>query len=387
MKRKTKPEIDYKKVLEQAAKSMILIHDPEVLIKMIVRMIVQRVGVSHAGILLYDNVKKTYVLTVSRGAKGLKIPAGFARIDPDEPLVRFFTQHYDKRIFDTEVLELKKLKCSAGKGRFKKEELNLLRGVVSQMEMFESALCVPSFFRDNLLGILLLGKKEDSSRFKKDELGFFAALASDVAMAIRNAQLFKELQEELDKRRSLFMHTTIALAAAVDAKDHYTHGHISRVTSYSQVIAKKLKERENLDEKFMENLEIASLLHDIGKIGTPERVLNKTDTLTVGERNIVQKHPVDGVTILQAIKELEDALPGVKHHHERYDGSGYPDGLKGKEIPLIAAIIAVADTYDAMTTDRPYRKALSREAANSELLRCCGTQLDPDIVKAAVEAL
>ena len=387
---------------------MILIHDPEVLIKMIARMIVHKVGVSHAGILLYDNVKKTYVLTVSRGEKGLKIPAGFARIDPDEPLIRFFTQHYDKRIFDAEVLELKKLKYSASRGlgygkpnpalpagrhgplasgRLKKEELNLLRGVVSQMEMFESALCVPSFFRDNLLGILLLGKKEDSSRFKKDELGFFSALASDVAMAIRNAQLFKELQEELDKRRSLFMHTTIALAAAVDAKDHYTHGHISRVTSYSQVIAKKMKESKNLDEKFMENLEIASLLHDIGKIGTPERVLNKTDTLTLGERNIVQKHPVDGVTILQAIKELEEALPGVKHHHERYDGSGYPDGLKGKEIPLIAAIIAVADTYDAMTTDRPYRKALSREAANSELLRCCGTQLDPEVVQAAVEVL
>ena len=387
MKRKTKPEIDYKKVLEQAAKSMILIHDPEVLIKMIVRMIVQRVGVSHAGILLYDNVKKTYVLTVSRGKKGLKIPAGFARIDPDDPLIRFFTQHYDKKIFDTEVLELRKLKYSASHGRFKKEELNLLEAVASQMEMFESALCVPSFFRDNLLGILLLGKKEDSSQFKKDELGFFAALASDVAMALRNAQLFKELQDELDKRRSLFMHTTIALAAAVDAKDHYTHGHISRVTSYSMVIALKLKEKSGLDDKFMENLEIASLLHDIGKIGTPERVLNKTDTLTVGERNIIEKHPVDGVTILQAIRELEEALPGVKHHHERYDGSGYPDGLKGKEIPLIAAIIAVADSYDAMTTDRPYRKALSREAANSELLRCSGTQLDPDVVKAAVEAL
>lgn len=387
MKKKTKPAVDYKNVLEQAAKSMILIHDPEVLIKMIVRMIVQKVGVSHAGILLYDNVKKTYVLTVSRGAKGLKIPAGFARVDPDEPLIRFFTQRYDKRIFDTEVLELKKLKCSAGKGRFKKEELNLLRGVVSQMEMFESSLCVPSFFRDNLLGILLLGKKNDSSRFKKDELGFFAALASDVAMAIRNAQLFKELQEELDKRRSLFMHTTIALAAAVDAKDHYTHGHISRVTSYSMIIAQKLKDKSGLDDKFMENLEIASLLHDIGKIGTPERVLNKTDSLTVGERNIVEKHPVDGVTILQSIKELEEAIPGVKYHHERYDGSGYPDGLKGKEIPLIAAIIAVADTYDAMTTDRPYRKALSREAACAELLRCSGTQFAPEVVQAAVEVL
>ncbi len=401
MKKKTDPELDYKKALEQAAKSMILIHDPEVLIKMIVRMIVQKVGVSHAGILLYDNLKKTYVLTVSRGKKGLKIPTGFARIDSDEPLVRFFTQHYDKKIFDAEVMELRKLKYFAGqravvglpiaqavgRGRFKEEELRLLQGVVSQMEMFEAVLCVPSFFRDNLLGILFLGKKDDRSRFKKDELGFFAALASDVAMAIRNAQLFKELQDELDKRRSLFMHTTIALAAAVDAKDHYTHGHISRVTSYSMVIAQKLKEKSNLDDKFMENLEIASLLHDIGKIGTPERVLNKTDSLTLGERNIVEKHPVDGVTILQSIKELEEAIPGVKYHHERYDGSGYPEGLKGKEIPLIAAIIAVADTYDAMTTDRPYRKALSREAAASELLRCSGTQFAPEVVQAAVEVL
>ena len=151
-------------------------------------------------------------------------------------------------------------------------------------------------------------------------------------MAIRNAQLFKELQEELDKRRSLFMHTTIALAAAVDAKDHYTRPHLPGY-QLQPGDCQKMKESKNLDEKFMENLEIASLLHDIGKIGTPERVLNKTDTLTLGERNIVQKHPVDGVTILQAIKELEEALPGVKHHHERYDGSGYPDGLKGKRDP------------------------------------------------------
>ena len=137
----------------------------------------------------------------------------------------------------------------------------------------------------------------------------------------------------------------------------------------------------------MENLHIASLLHDIGKIGTPERILNKSSELTIGERKVIQEHPLTGVTILQSIKELGEAIPGIKYHHERYDGKGYPEGLKGKEIPLVASIISVADTFDAMTTDRPYRKALSKEQAVAELKRCSGAQFDPEIIKAAQEVL
>lgn len=202
-------------------------------------------------------------------------------------------------------------------------------------------------------------------------------------MAIRNAQLFEELEGELVKRHNLFIHTIIALAAAIDAKDHYTHGHTARVTSYSLAIAQELKKEKKLNDDFIEKLHIASLLHDIGKIGMPERLLNKDCELTVGERKIIQEHPLTGVNILQPIKELSDCLPGVRHHHERYDGKGYPEGLKGKQIPLMASIISVADAFDAMTTDRSYRKALTKEEAIAELKRSSGRQFDPQIAKIA----
>jgi len=379
--------LDYKKELEAASKTMILIHDPQILIKLIVRMIVQKVRVRHAGILLFDKKTNSYVLTVSRGSRGLKIPAGFARMDADNPLIRFFAERLDKGILHDGVLEIKRLDKALKDKRLPKKNSAFLKKLSHQMEIFEAVACVPSFFRECLLGVLLLGSKEDNSKFRQEELDFLSALASDVAMAIRNAQLFEELEEELEKRHRLFIHTTIALAAAIDAKDNYTHGHTSRVTNYSLAIFQKLKEQLNLDKQFEENLHIASLLHDIGKIGIPERVLNKRSGLEDEERKIMQQHPVIGVNIVQSIKELKDCLPGIKHHHERYDGKGYPDGLKGKQIPLIASIISVADAFDAITTDRPYRKRFTKEEAVAELARCSGAQFDPLIVKAAQAVL
>jgi HD-GYP domain-containing protein (c-di-GMP phosphodiesterase class II) len=123
----------------------------------------------------------------------------------------------------------------------------------------------------------------------------------------------------------------------------------------------------SFDQKFLENVHIASLLHDIGKIGVPEVILNKPGKLTPEEFEIMKRHTINGVEILKPLVELKDALDGVKSHHERYDGAGYPDGLKGDAIPMVAAIIAVADTYDAMITDRPYRKGRSKEEAITEI--------------------
>jgi HD-GYP domain-containing protein (c-di-GMP phosphodiesterase class II) len=206
-------------------------------------------------------------------------------------------------------------------------------------------------------------------------------------MALRNASLFKELELELERKQRLFLHTTIALAAAIEAKDKYTHGHTARVTNLSLEIAGKLaqKNKEGFSDKFLEHLHIASLLHDIGKIGVPESILNKNGPLNDEERRIMQEHPLVGTTILQPIKELEDALLGVKYHHEKYDGSGYPEGLKGNQIPLVASIIAVADTFDAMTTDRPYRRGLSKKDAVKEIERVSGKQLHPEISMVFVE--
>jgi len=378
--------IDYKKELEAAAKSMILVHEPDVLIRMVVRMIVQKVEVKHAGILLHQKEQDTYILTVSRGTAGLKIPAGFARIDADNALILFFKEHKDKELFDDGMLVLEEAKKLLEKD-ISAQLKELLEQALYQMEIFESVACIPSYFRDELLAILILGSKENGEKFAQDELDFFAALASDVAMAIRNAQLFTELELELDKKQKLFIHTTIALSAAIDAKDHYTRGHTARVTNLSLEIAKRFlqKNKKELDIKFLEDVNIAGLLHDIGKIGIPESILNKQGPLNEEEKKCMHEHTLIGVTILQPIRELDQAILGVKYHHERYDGAGYPEGLKGEQIPLIALIISAADAFDAMITDRPYRRALSKKEAMEEIKRGSGGQFDPEVASLLLE--
>jgi putative nucleotidyltransferase with HDIG domain len=378
--------IDYKKELEGAARTMILVHNPDVLIKMVVRMIVQKVQVRHAGILLHNKEQDAYVLTVSRGTTGSKIPAGFARIDADNPLIRFFREQRDKQLFNDGMLVLEEAKNLLEKD-ISADIKELLKQTLYQMEIFEAVACIPSYFRDDLLGILILGSKNSAEKFGRDELDFFTALASDVAMAIRNAQLFSELEMELEKKHRLFLNTTIALAAAIDAKDRYTHGHTGRVTNLSLGIARRLaqKNKEAFDDKFLENLHIGALLHDIGKIGIPETILNKQESLNEEEKKRMEEHTLVGVNILQPIKELQEAILGVKYHHERFDGSGYPEGLKGENIPLTASIIAVADAFDAMITDRPYRRALSKQQAIEEIQNLSARQFDPQVVSALVE--
>ena len=377
--------VDYKKELESAAKSMILVHEPDVLIRMIVRMIVQKVKVSHAGILLHKN-GDSYVLTVSRGPSGIKIPAGFARMDADNPLIRVFREARYRSLIKGGVFVYNDAKKALSNKKLDLSYKEILKKALYQMEIFDTVACVPSYHRQDLLGLLLLGKKKGVKDFARDELDFFMALASDVAMAIRNAQLFKELENELDKKQRLFIHTIIALAAAIDAKDHYTHGHTSRVTSLSLEIARKFSQehKDAINDSFLEHLHVAGLLHDIGKIGIPESILNKQGPLDEIERQKMKEHPMVGAAILTPIKELEDAILGVKYHHESFDGSGYPEGLTGEHIPLIAAIISVADTFDAMTTDRPYRKGLSKEDAITEIKRVAGKQLNPRVVETFV---
>jgi len=381
--------LDYKKELEVAAKNMIFVHEPDLLIKMILRTIVQKVEVSHAGILLHhqdEDNKDAYILTVSRGPLGLKIPAGFVRLDTDNSLIRFFRERQDKQLFNYEAIVYDEASVCLEKD-ISDALKQILKETLYQMEIFEADVSIPSYFRKELLGILLLGKKNDNTKFEREELDFFIALSSNVAMAIRNAQLFKELGLELNKKRRLFIHTTIALAAAIDAKDHYTHGHTARVTNLSLLLAQRLiqKDKKRFDAQLLENLHIAALLHDIGKIGIPEAILNKNGPLDDDEKKKMQEHPLVGVTILQPIKELGETISGVKYHHERYDGLGYPEGLKGNQIPLLASIISLADAFDAMTTDRPYRRALSKEEAKVEIERQSGKQFNPEMADVFIE--
>jgi HD-GYP domain-containing protein (c-di-GMP phosphodiesterase class II) len=312
---------------------------------------------------------------------------GFARMDSDNPLIAFFKRRIDKQVLNDGSLVLEEAEKILRRNKIGQKAKQLLKKALYQMEIFEAVVCIPSYFRDELLGMLLLGGKRNGRKFGKEELDFFVALASDVAMAIRNARLFREVELELEKKQKLFIHTTVALAAAIDAKDHYTHGHTTRVTNLSLEIATLLRYKQNkeLDKKFFEHLHIASLLHDIGKIGISEGILNKKGALNDEERKKMREHPLVGTTILQPIKELDYAILGVKYHHECYDGSGYPEGLKGAQIPLIAAIIAVADSFDAMTTDRPYRCALPKKEAIEEVKQLSGKQFHPDIAAALIQ--
>jgi HD-GYP domain-containing protein (c-di-GMP phosphodiesterase class II) len=180
----------------------------------------------------------------------------------------------------------------------------------------------------------------------------------------------------------MFFQTADSLADAIEKRDPYTGGHTQRVTLYSQAIAKYLP-LQPLERKW---LKITSVLHDIGKIGIEDYILKKPERLSPQEFEVIKCHSEIGAKIVEHIRQLKEIIPGVRYHHEQVNGKGYPDGLMGEDIPSLARIIAVADTYDAMTTDRPYRKAMGKEAAVEELKRCSGTQLDKEVVEAFIQA-
>ena len=194
---------------------------------------------------------------------------------------------------------------------------------------------------------------------------------------------YESKKRELDKANAtlsqvnerIILQSMYALAKTIDAKDIYTNGHSMRVAKYSGMIAQRM----GLSEKEIEDISNMAMLHDIGKIGIPDSIINKASKLTDAEYDIIKKHPEIGYQILSEMPELKDIAIGARWHHERYDGKGYPDGLKGDDIPLNARIICVADSYDAMSSNRSYRKFLPQDVVRSELEKGCGTQFDPVI--------
>jgi len=196
-----------------------------------------------------------------------------------------------------------------------------------------------------------------------------------VESGIKKYELITSRTQILCDLSELFYKTIKSIAFALDAKDAYTHGHSMRVTLYSLALAKTL----GLPDELLEEIETAGLLHDIGKIAIPEKILLKPGKLTEEEFNVIKTHPELGEKLVQSIGKLKLVSNWLKSHHERYDGKGYPEGLIGEEIPISARIIALADTYDAMTSDRSYRAALSHEIAMEEIKRCNGTQFDPKL--------
>jgi len=223
-----------------------------------------------------------------------------------------------------------------------------------------------------MIGILVATNVVGKPDFDSVDVKLFNCVANQCAVFIENGRLFGDLKE-------LFIGSLKALTNSIDAKDRYTRGHSERVAFISRWIAERLAEVRPVSEDQIHRIYLAGLLHDIGKIGVGEAVLCKKGALTEDERNRIKAHPRIGASILSDIKQMKDIVPGVLYHHERVDGKGYPEGLKGDQIPLISKIIGLADAFDAMTSRRVYRDAMSIRRALAEIEKGLGTQFDEEV--------
>jgi putative nucleotidyltransferase with HDIG domain len=239
-----------------------------------------------------------------------------------------------------------------------------------------SFLGVPLWTRNRFVGVLCLGGKRTGERFTRDDLSLLSTLGSQAALAIYNAQLYEAREQAL-------LDTIAALAHAIEAKDGYTIQHCEKMTGRAVALAQAME----LSNDEIENIRMGAILHDIGKIGIPDAVLNKPGRLTPEEYELMKQHAAIGARIVQSVGALQGVVPIVRYHQERYDGSGYPEGLKGEIIPVGARIIGVVDTYGAMTEDRIYRPTPGHDAALAELKRLSGRQFDPMVVSAFIDLL
>ncbi len=248
-----------------------------------------------------------------------------------------------------------------------------------------SLISAPLRSRGRLIGAVIVLDKQSGDGFSTEDQKLLQTIASQIGVAIENSQLYRREQEHAqhleaayEELEDTYDQTLAALSGALDLRDNETEGHARRVTRYSVRIAREM----GFDGASLVPIERGALMHDIGKIGVPDSILLKPAKLTDEEWAVMRTHPHLGFRMIRNIGFLSDAAPIVLHHHERFDGGGYPDGLAGEAIPIGARIFAIADTFDAMTSDRPYRKALPYQVAREEIEKCAVSQFDPTAVEA-----
>lgn len=239
-----------------------------------------------------------------------------------------------------------------------------------------SAVSIPLLVKDEVIGVLNLSNKKSRQSFTDEEIAFLKGLTTEASIAMQNVSLYEQVQDS-------YFRTITALAFALDARDSYTREHSENVTCYAVAMAREI----NLKPQEVEHIRRAGLLHDIGKIGIRDGVLLKPSKLTEEEYNDIKNHPAKGEAIVSALPFLKEEAKLIRHHHERYDGKGYPDGIAGLAIERGARILAVADSFDAMIENRVYRKALKFEETCAELKKNSGTQFDPEVVDALLRII
>ncbi|MFQ5901287.1 MAG: HD domain-containing phosphohydrolase [Thermodesulfobacteriota bacterium] len=270
---------------------------------------------------------------------------------------------------------LKKIARKDGEWRF----------LTGSLKNVQSVLLIPLIFQGKVLGIVSLGESRRWSRspFDTGKIRLCKAIANQAATAIENARLFDEVKKKSEELEDTCFESMKVLSQSIEQKDEYTREHSERMVKYSLLLGDKL----GLSEEEKKPLRYSAVLHDIGKINIKGAILGKPASLKISEYNEIKTHPEKGAELIKAIKFLQPVIPIILHHHEKWNGEGYPDGLKGGKIPIGARIICILDAYDAMTSDRPYKRARGREWAISELKRFSGKQFDPQVVKAFLEIL
>ena len=295
--------------------------------------------------------------------------SGIMEYDPDSEMI--VRRIHNARDNDSQLIVMDE----AMLGRFRDKpmsqpELMSEPETIDGRQMHRIVITTPIVIRrqfHGLINVLIHSRTETIPQGKLDALSI---LASSAASAIANNLLYRDLEDS-------YLQAFRAMANAIEARDIYTAGHTDRVTKLAEIIARNI----GWNDARIQSLRVGCTLHDIGKIGVPDAILNKADRLTDEERELMMQHPQMGLKIVRDIPLFKPAIPYIIAHHERYDGNGYPNGLKGSEIPMEGRLLSVADTFDAIMSDRPYRKGAPLEVAVSELVKNAGKQFDPNIVQ------
>ncbi len=373
----------YHRILEDAGKGMLFVTNVDRLLKLIVRMLTRHMRVTNVAIYLYDKDTGSYKCRAV-GREEIEIQK---EIKSTNALIEWLKEKKTPLLIDDIINWVQKEAMFPHKIVLKRT-LEQLRVTIRSLK---AALCVPAFIRGQMIGFLVLGDKLSGAGYTRDDIVLLGTLSNSAAIAIENAHMYEELHNRIKRvadlykeQHELFIDTATAFSYAVDLRDAYSRQRAQRIIEYCMVIIKgldKMNAGYSNEPDFLENLNIAALLQDVGRVAISDSILNKKGPLTPEEREVVRKHVDIAVTVLKPIKELEPVINIIRYHHEFYNGRGYPEGIKGDEIPFASRILAAANAYDAMTSERPYRKAMSHQKAAERLKQGSGKDFDPIVVE------
>ena len=341
--------------LSQATASLL---DLEKITKIVLADIAKTMHIGHAAIFIKDNQENIFHLLAEEGVS--KKPALVFGVD--HPIVKWMVR--ENRILTTNLLNVSPVFRA------------LWKNELDYLNEFPAQLLIPLNTKGELVGFIIVGPKRSTQRYLHDDEVILSTLANQTAIIIENARLYEDLEDT-------FVQTVVALANAIDMRDTYTSSHSQRIAEWAVEIARLL----GCTAQDAQAIYWGGLLHDIGKIGIPDSILMKPGKLDESEWKIIRGHTIHGAQLVAPIKKLSDVAPIIECSHERYDGSGYPYGLAGEDIPLGARIIGVVDSYSAMLDERPYKKPISHGEAIAELKRNAGILFDPQVVNAFLYVL